>query len=261
MKRSFLILLVLFLWGCAASPLEPAVPSVSVPQTSTPETTVPPATAPPTTAPAESLFPDGIALEDVITWFDEVVLHMEYSDGTGDASLVQKWRFPIRCRIYGDPTEEDLEVLEEFFTQLNEVPGFPGISFAADGDFENLSLCFYGPDQFREEFSAAVHGEEAWGAAQFWYYTDTNELYEARIGYRTDIPQLDRNSILLEEIVNCIGLTDTVLREDSIVHQYSNSNLELSTEDWLILKLLYHPDINCGMSAEECHAIIEELYP
>lgn len=271
MKKLILILIALTLCGCAASPAESSAPETTIPVTTAvpttvppatvPETTVPPTTIAPTTAPTEPLFPDGMALEEVIEWFDEVVLHIEYSHGSGDPSLVQKWLSPIRCRIHGDPTEEDLRVLEDFFGQLNEVPGFPGIALAAEDEFENLNLYFYGEEQFREEFSAAVNGEDAWGAAQFWYYTDLNELYEARIGYRTDIPQLDRSSILLEEIVNCIGLTDTELREDSIVYQYSNENLELSDEDWLILKLLYHPDIRCGMNAEECHAVIESLYP
>ena len=30
--------------------------------------------------------------------------------------------------------------------------------------------------------------------------------------------------------------------------------------DWLILKLLYHPDIKCGMNAQQCEEIIRKLY-
>ena len=30
--------------------------------------------------------------------------------------------------------------------------------------------------------------------------------------------------------------------------------------DTLILKLLYHPEMQCGMHAEECEAVIRELY-
>ena len=65
---------------------------------------------------------------------------------------------------------------------------------------------------------------------------------------------------MLEEIVNTLGITDTELREDSIVYQYSNDNLCLSDVDWLILKLLYHPRIECGMDADQCEAVIRELY-
>ena len=105
-----------------------------------------------------------------------------------------------------------------------------------------------------------LQGDYATGATQFWYYTNTNDIYTARIGYRTDISQEERNSILIEEIVNTLGITDTVLRTDSIVYQYSDENLALSDVDWIILKLLYDPAIRCGMDFDSCSRIIPELY-
>ena len=109
-------------------------------------------------------------------------------------------------------------------------------------------------------FSTFLNGEDAYGANQYWYYTDTNEIYTANVGYRTDIDQSTRTSVLIEEIINMLGVSDTVLRTDSIVYQYSNDNLALSDEDWLILKLLYHPAIRPGMGAEECQRILAEIY-
>ena len=257
MKKTLLLFFALML-ALAACAVEPA-PTTTMPpppQTTVPETTVPETTVPETTAPPALADP----LEDVLTWFDEVVLHMEYSDGTGNPALVKKWRFPILCRIEGDPTDEDLRVLEDFFDQLNALPGFPGIAMAEGLQRESLTLSFLGPEDFRDSFSEVVNGEDAWGAAQFWFYTDTNEIHTARIGYRTDIDQISRSSIVLEEIVNCLGLSDTELRQDSIVYQYSNDNICLSDVDWLILELLYRPDIQCGMDREQCHAVIESLY-
>ena len=75
-----------------------------------------------------------------------------------------------------------------------------------------------------------------------------------------DIPEDARKSILLEEICNILGFNDTVIREDSVVYQYSNDNTELTDVDWLIMELLYHPDIRPGMTMEECHEILAELY-
>ena len=65
---------------------------------------------------------------------------------------------------------------------------------------------------------------------------------------------------LNSEIINALGVTDSVLRPDSIVYQYSNATTALSEIDWLILKLLYHPEIRCGMDAEACAAVIQTLY-
>ena len=105
-----------------------------------------------------------------------------------------------------------------------------------------------------------VNGEEATGATEFWYYTDTNEIHSARIGYRTDTDQSIRNSVLVEEIINTLGISDTVLREDSITYQYSDFNTSLSDVDWILLNLLYHPEIRCGMDADACAKVLPGLY-
>ena len=42
-----------------------------------------------------------VSIEEVINYFCEVVLKTEYSDGVGDATLVQKWTDEIHYRIYG----------------------------------------------------------------------------------------------------------------------------------------------------------------
>lgn len=198
--------------------------------------------------------------EQIQEYFAEVVLNMEYTDGTGDAKVVHKWLGPIWYGIYGMPTEEDLAVLQGLFDQLNAIEGFPGIYAAEHVGQENMSLSFLEPNDFREGFSHVVYGEDAYGATQFWYYTDTNELYTARIGYRTDIDQSVRNSILVEEVINSLGITDTVLRPDSVVYQYSNENTALTDVDLVILKLLYDPAIRCGMDAEGCSDVIWGRY-
>lgn len=269
MKRYFVLLLTFALLLCAcAGPKQETEPTLQteVPEETTfpaPETTAP-ETVPTTTESARlqhsELYHPGYTLEQMQEYFAEVILDVEYSDGTGDSSLVQKWMAPIHYRYFGAPTQEDVAVLEAFFAQLNEMEGFPGIYPAAEDAVEELRLSFLEPDIFRDSFSSAVNGEDAYGATQFWYYTDTNDIYSARIGYRTDLSQTVRNSILVEEIVNTLGISDTLLREASITYQYSNENLVLSDVDWILLKLLYHPDMQCGMDRLECDQVIAQLY-
>ena len=259
MKKFLILLLVVALCGCAA----PAQPSTTTP-TTVPETTVPETTAAPTTAPTEplhsSLYREGLDIELVLTYFQEVCNQLEYTDGTSDPALTKKWLTPLVYRIYGEPTTEDLSVLADLCEQLNAVPGFPGIREAQEDEAENLTLNFLDPESFRAQFSECVQGEDAWGACQFWFYNATYEIHTASIGYRTDIPQTDRNSIILEEIVNTLGISDSGRRSDSIVYQDSNDNLQLSEIDWLLLELLYHPDIDCAMDAEMCEKVIRDLY-
>lgn len=198
--------------------------------------------------------------EQILSFFEEVVLHVEYSDGTGDDSRVQKWLSPLYYQFYGSYTDADISKLNELFAQLNQIEGFPGIYPVTDTVTENLAINFLSPDDLMDQFFEVINGENAYGAVQYWYYTDINEMYYARIGYRTDLDQLTRDSILLEEIVNALGITDTEMRPDSIVYQHSNSNLELSDVDILMIKLLYNPRIECGMNYDECAEIIKELY-
>lgn len=260
-KRWYLPLLLvlgLLLSACSVLDTPETVYPTYITETTTEATEV---TIPADTTPPHSvLYLDGYTAQQITEYFNEVVLNIEYTDGTGDATVVQKWLYPIFYSVYGDPTEEDLDVLYALFDRLNAIPGFPGIYAADDDHVENISLSFYSAQQFRDEFSSVVNGEDAYGATQFWYYTETNELYTARIGYRTDISQIERNSILLEEIINSIGISDSVLREDSIVYQYSNDNLELSDVDWVILALLYDPAMEAGMNANDCAQIIQQLY-
>ena len=265
MKKKFLaffaILTALVFCACGATPsadeiltgtAETEMQAFSVTETVTEEI--------PLTTKQESLQLPDVSAQLMTEYFEEVVLRTEYSDGEGNSSLVQKWEMPIHYRIHGDATAEDLRILNSLFEVLNGIEGFPGIEPAAEEEVENLSIHFADPEEFDELFFEFLQGEDAVGAARYWYYTDTNDMYEGKIGYRTDIDQSIRNSVLPEEIINVLGITDTVLREDSIVYQHSNFNTELSDVDLVILKLLYHPSIPCGSDAAFCRQRIAELY-
>lgn len=213
----------------------------------------------PTEVPHSELYIEGVSVEQMITYFNEVVLDVEYSTGSGNASLVQKWDRPICYRIEGTPTQKDAQTLSNVISQLNTVEGFPGIR-AATGLEQNLSIFFLNQAEFDSRFSSVINGETADGAVQFWYYTATNNIHTGRIGYRKDIAQEVRNSVIPEELLNLLGISDTVQREDSITYQYGSEVTELSPVDWVILKLLYNPKIECGMDAAACEKVIRELY-
>lgn len=206
------------------------------------------------------LYMEKYAVEDVIKYFNEIVLNTEYSTGTGDSTLVQRWDIPISYRIVGECTLEDQQVLDGIFAELNSVYGFPGVSKAQEYEEPNLYIYFEGREELHDRFLDFVQGEYVDGVTRYWYYEDTNNIYTGTIGYWKDMTEQVRKSVLLEEVINCLGLGDTVLREDSIVYQYGSEITTLSDMDWLILKLLYNPRIRCGMGVVECEEIIRELY-
>lgn len=207
--------------------------------------------------PHSDLYIEGVPVEDVIMYFSEVCLDSEYSYG-GNSSLIQKWTGPISYIIYGNPTSKDLQVLNSFVQWLNSsVPGFPGM-YETDNKYAAVLEIYFCSksemvDHLGENFNYAD------GGVTYWY--EENEIYNGTICYVNSIDQYVRNSVILEEIYNGLGaVQDTSLRPDSIIYQYYTTPQSLTDIDELIIKLLYHPDIKCGMNASQCGAVIRNLY-
>ncbi len=260
MKHNALILTLLFLIvllaGCGDFP-EAVATTAPIPETSAAPTVPTVAETTMATEPAHSpLFVEGLAVEDVIRYFNEVCLDAEIIN-SGNASLLQKWISPIYYRLNGDPTEADIRVVTDFAAWLNTVEGFPGMVEAQAPDEANLQIHFC-----TQEDMLALMGQDFTdmdGAVTFWYLD--NAIYDAIICCRTDLDQQLRNSVILEEIYNGLGpIQDTDLRPDSIIYSEYAEPQELTEIDALILKLLYHPQLLCGMNGEECEAVIRQLY-
>ena len=198
----------------------------------------------------------GLSVEDVILYFQEVSLDAEFTN-FGDPSRLQKWDTPICYCIYGNPTEKDLEILSDFTQWLNTVGGFPGIYEVQDPSEANLDIHFC-----TQQEMVSLLGENFQymdGGVTFWYRED--RIYDAIICCRTDLSQELRNSVILEELYNGLGpVQDTALRADSIIYSGYSEPQELTEIDRLLLRLLYHPDLQCGMDADTCAQVIRQLY-
>lgn len=218
--------------------------------------TAPTAQSQPTEPLHSEFYIPGVSAEDVILYFNEVCLDAEISNG-GDPSLLQKWDIPIRYILHGDWTDEDIVVLSEFAAWLNTIEGFPGISETKDPGNATLRIHFCSQSEMLSLMGDDYVGMD--GAVTFWYMD--NKIYDEIICYRTDLDQYLRNSVILEEIYNGLGpVQDTMLRPDSIIYSEFSEPQCLTQIDQLLLKLLYHPQLQCGMNAAECEAVIRQLY-
>ena len=286
MKKLILMIFLCALLLAACSGRETSGPETTAPQaayvTTPEEETTPPSTVPveetampaeetsaptePTAAPTEppitepehsALYIPGVDVENVILWFSEVSLSAEFIN-SGNPSFVQKWDSPILYMIHGQPTEEDLTVLTSFTQWLNALEGFPGISETTDPMASNLDIHFCTQQELIGHLGDHFYGMD--GGVTFWY-TGDNQIYDAIICVRTDLDQYLRNSVILEELYNCLGpIQDTSLREDSLIYAGYSDPQELTQIDQLILALLYHPDMKCGMNSAQCEALIRQLY-
>ena len=233
-------------------------PAPSLPVATEPVPTEPVATEPVVTEPDHSpLYIPGVSPEDVMDYFGEVCLDAEYIID-GDPTRLQKWVSPICYILYGEPTEEDLATLTAFAQWLNSISGFPGMQEATIPAEANLKIYFCTKDEMLNILGSGFAGNDA--GVTFWY-NGANEIYDATICYRTDLDQTLRNSVILEEIYNCLGpIQDTDLRTDSIIYAGFSQPQSLTAVDELLLQLLDHPQMKCGMNASQCEAVIRQLY-
>lgn len=201
------------------------------------------------------LYIEGVSVEEVIEYFNEVCLDAEFVI-EGDPSVLQKWESPIYYSIDGYMTGEDEQTLEGFVSWLNTVEGFPGMyEGTADGSDMQITFC-------TQEDLLAIMGDNyvnTDGAVEFWYMDDV--IYSAKICYRTDIDQMIRNSVIIEEIYNSLGpIQDTWLREDSVIYAGYSTPQQQTEIDELIIRLLYSEDMKCGMNKAQCEEVIRRLY-
>ena len=204
------------------------------------------------------LYIPGVSVEDMITYYNEVVLDAEFSSGSGNASLVQKWVSPIYYIVNGSPTQADLTLLADYVQWLNSIPGFPGMQETKVDALADLRIHFCSYSQMINILGDNFYGCD--GGVTF-RYNGQNQICQETICIRTDINQTVRNSVILEEIYNGLGpVQDTKLRADSIIYSYYSEPQSLTAVDELLLKLLYDPQIQCGMNAAQCESVIRSLY-
>lgn len=257
-KLIFLLLLAVFLLStCSMHEHSEPLPVVTEPPSPSTAVLAEPEPAP---EPEKSL-PEGYTAQQIADFFCEVALDAEYSLGDGDSHALQKWLQPIYYSVYGYPSADDVQRIEEFAEQLNQVEGFPGMYPAQNTEQENCTIRFLPKDEMNLEASHVVNGEDTHGICQWDYYIDSNEIHTMRVWIRSDIEQNVRNSVILEEIINSLGMgNDSLLREDSIIYQNYSETQELSEMDWLLFEILYSEQMHCGMYEQQCREIIEKMY-
>lgn len=198
----------------------------------------------------------GVGSDEVIRYFSEVCLDAEMIN-SGNPTVLQKWQAPIQYMIYGDPTDEDLATIHGMEAWLNTIEGFPGMQQTQDAVLANLRIHFCSEQEMMDLMGEQFVGLD--GAVTFWYEQDV--IFDAIICCRADLDQHLRNSVILEELYNGLGpVQDTELRKDSIIYAEYAEPQRLTQMDELILRLLYHPGLICGMDADQCAEMIRQLY-
>ena len=207
------------------------------------------------------LYNPNYTVDEVFACFKEVVLSTEYTENEQSGALVQKWILPIFYSIEGDCSENDKKVITDFIDELNKIDGFPKMYPAESSRQPCLVMDFMSAGKLYDEMGDVVRFERSDGISQFWFLLRVNVICGAKIGYDRTMADAVRTAVLLEEIVNVLGVSnDTETRSDSIVYSGYTEIDTLSEMDWLILRILYNDEIKCGMNEDECYRAIKRIY-
>lgn len=176
------------------------------------------------------------------------------------SSLLKRWEDDIVIYAYGKPTDADLALLDEFIMQLSfRCPFLPAITRTDNKSEANITLYFGPLDTLSSHVSNYVEGN--WGFFTY-RYNSSYEIRSAEIAVSSDVTrQKQRNHLIMEELIGVLGLAkDHELYSDSIVYSPWTETQELSDVDWLMMNMLYHPAVHCGMSYPQARSALLDTF-
>lgn len=195
---------------------------------------------------------------DVVEYYLEIGMSSEYANGN-QINYVRKWTDPIRVYVGGYPREQDFALITRLFDALNGVYGFPGIDFCDDAGDANMAVSFLDPDDYFPASFKAVGTEITDGYSTIWF--DNGVITRAEIGIRTDLTDMNKNHVILEEIVQALGLqNDSYLYPDSLYYQGFNEPQWPTDMDWLLVRFLYRPEMKPLMKEAEVWDVAETVF-
>jgi len=189
--------------------------------------------------------------QEQIDYFTKIALGTEFGEQT---PVIKKWAENIRIKVGGEPTEEDLQTINNIVSNLNEL--IAGINIKLVDKNENLVIAF-SPES---EFSAIDPNYVPTNYGFFWalWHDDNYVIYNANILIASaDITQRERSHLIREELTQSLGLmNDSNKYNDSIFFQQWTDVIEFSDLDRAVIKLLYLKKIKPGMSKEQVLKIL-----
>ena len=201
---------------------------------------------------------EGYSDQQIADYFVEIAFGGEYS---GDNTKLCKWAGPIYVDIHGSLTADDWSQMDKLFDKLNSINGFPGIYYSSYYSVTPNLNVFYAPPSEFNQYLEGLPDESLWGYAQYSYYTSSRTIFEGTVLLPSEeANQWYRNSIICEELIQVLGLTqDSWLYPDSIFYQNSNDTQWPTELDWTVVRLLYDPSMQAGMTKDQARATALQL--
>ncbi len=222
---------------------------------------------------------------DLMRNFERIVFFDEYAPGagfrssSGRAGGLRKWTSPVRIGMeFGASVPEeqraaDRATLDAYAERLAEAARHP-VSMVRRG--ANFHVLVMGEDDRADGLARVRRIAPDIDAATLGVFRDMPRSihclvvafsdrgnpysYDRAIAWvRAEHPPLMRESCFHEELAQGLGLANDSPRARPSIFNDDDEFAWLTTHDEMLLRLLYHPDLSPGMTADEARPILRRL--
>ena len=184
-------------------------------------------------------------LQTVLAYFSEIAFADE---GDSGVSVTRKWLKPIYYEIYGSADEVDVAAIRWIAETLNGINGFPGMFTATETNKANAKF-YFGNTTYMQS-ALGITDNTIQSCTRLYYDVKDYRIQLAKVGFATDTTsRQSRNSLILEEVLQMVGLNQNSLNYPQSLFYKANSLPQVPDElDLALVKLLYSPVIEPGMN-------------
>ncbi len=197
----------------------------------------------------------------VIDYFKDIALGFEFG---GASEITRRWESDMRIFVGGTPTEILSNELDNIIEEINVLTA--NSSFSAqivnNQSQSNYYIFFGSADDYETLFPEVGNlAQSNWGLFYI-YWNGSDQLTNGHM--YVDIfraSELEQRHLLREELTQSLGLAkDSDKYSDSIFQQaFSTKTTAYAQIDEDLIQLLYHPDMNVGLNANQVDGVLRDI--
>lgn len=201
--------------------------------------------------------PPADKLNYTIDYFKAVALGVEFGNAS---AITRKWATPMKIYVGGETNVVLQQELISIVDELNELitDNFT-ISNTPDSLTSNCYVFFGSASSFVKVYPAAGSNIQSnWGLF-YYFWNAQNDVYKSVVFVDTHRTRNDaeRKHLLREELTQSLGLArDSELYPESIFQSAWTTTNEYAEIDRDLIRLLYHPTVNSGLTASQVEPIL-----
>ena len=190
--------------------------------------------------------------QDEIDYFIEIALGTE--DGSSE-QLPKKWISDPRIKVFGSPTDADLDTLKEVIEELNSLQTQITLKVVR----RNPTIRIHFVPEAR--FARIEPNYRPTNYGFFWtWWKGSGEIQEARILIASDqISQRERSHLVREELTQCLGLMkDSNWYPESVFYGGWTDVTEYAPIDRSLVRMLYSDAIRPNMTEAQVRETLKQ---